>query len=285
MLFFELVLILITTLYFILNKTIKTHIKPAYLLSLLVVVLVLQLVFNGYRWQMIPAYIIWLIALISALKGTGKKPRLIFSLLKSLGILILVSLSLALPLLLPVFELPQTRGSYKVGTHDMCLELEREEGITADKTDKRRLMIKAWYPSNETNENEDPYIDAAGRKGFAQKYGLAPAMLNYLEKVKTEVYRDVAIAPERFPVLIFSHGYNSKANGYYALIKEWVSQGYIVLGINHTYESTGSSFPEGNEAYFDYAYAAQIEAGSWEKIQPAIQTFREGIGFEARTLL
>ena len=106
------------------------------------------------------------------------------------------------------------------------------------------------------------------------------SMLNYLNKVETNVYRNIEIADEVFPVLIFSHGYNSKANGYYALLTELVSHGYIVFAINHTYESTGTTFPDGSESYFDYDYASQIEAGTWETIEPAIETFKNRLSFE-----
>ena len=34
--------------------------------------------------------------------------------------------------------------------------------------------------------------------------------------------------------------------------------------------------------YFDYDYAGQIEAGTWEKIEPAIETFKNGLSFEER---
>ncbi len=278
--FFELVLILITSTYIGFSRRVNKEINKYYVLGLLIFVLIIQLLFNGYRWQMVPAYLLWLIALITALRQSGRSSSIIARISKAIGLLILFALSIILPILLPVFKLPQATGPYSVGTRDIYIELDREEVITADKTDKRRFMVKAWYPTNVTSGEEDLYVDQGGRNGFAQKYGLPPSMLNYLNKVETGVYRNIEIADETFPVLIFSHGYNSKANGYYALLTELVSQGYVVFAINHTYESTGTTFPDGTEAYFDYDYAGQIEAGTWEKIEPAIQTIRDGLSFE-----
>ncbi|MFT4537451.1 MAG: dienelactone hydrolase, partial [Saprospiraceae bacterium] len=63
-----------------------------------------------------------------------------------------------------------------------------------------------------------------------------------------------SIAGGQFPVLIFSPGIYSNASAYYAVIEEVVSHGYIVLNINHTYESTGSLFPDGSIKYFDLEY-------------------------------
>ena len=279
---FEMLLLIASSAYIGFFRPINKNLNKLYVIGLLVFVLAIHLVFNGPRWQMIPAYILWIVAFITALIPSERKPSTILRVLKIGGLLILLALSIALPSALPVFDLPQSTGPYTVGTMDIHLKLDREEVITADQTDTRSLMIKAWYPSNETAGEMDPYVDLAGRRGFAQKYGLAPSMLNYLDKVETNVYRNIQMANETFPVLIFSHGYNSKANGYYALLTELASQGYVIFAINHTYESTGSTFPDGTLKYFDYEYASQIESGTWETMEPVVEAFKSKLSFEER---
>lgn len=278
----ELLLVIASSVYIGLYRFINKKLNKFYVIGLLVLVLAIHLVFNGPRWQMIPAYILWLIAFITGMMHSERKPATILRVLKISGLLILLALSILLPSVLPVFDLPKATGPYTVGTTDIDLELDREEVITADKTDTRSLMIKVWYPSKQSGGEMDPYVDPAGRNGFAQKYGLPPSMMNYLNKVKTNVYRNIQIADETFPVLIFSHGYNSKANGYYALLTELASHGYVVFAINHTYESTGSTFPDGTQRYFDYEYASQIESGTWETMEPVIEAFKSGLSFEDR---
>lgn len=278
----ELVLILIVAGYIGFNRFIHKKLNRYYVIGLLLIVLAIQLLFEGYRWQMIPAYLLWVIALITAFIQPGRKSSIMVRVSKATGFVVLLVLSVTLPMLLPVFELPQPTGPYSVGTRDIHLKLDREEVITADTTDQRSLMIKVWYPSKETNGKEDAYVDIAGRNGFAQKYGLPPSMLNYLDKVETNVYRNIQMADETFPVLVFSHGYNSKANGYYALLSEIASQGYVVFGINHTYESTGTTFPDGTLKYFDYEYASQIESGTWDNMKPVIEAFDSDLSFEER---
>jgi predicted dienelactone hydrolase len=278
----EILLLIASSAYIGFFRPINKNLNKPYVIGLLVFVLAIHLVFNGPRWQMIPAYILWIVAFITAMIPSERKPSSILRVLKIGGLLILLALSIALPSALPVFDLPQSTGPYTVGTMDIHLELDREEVITADQADTRSLMIKAWYPSNETAGEMDPYVDPAGRQGFAQKYGLAPSMLNYLDKVETNVYRNIQMANETFPVLIFSHGYNSKANGYYALLTELASQGYVIFAINHTYESTGSTFPDGTLKYFDYEYASQIESGTWETMEPVVEAFKSKLSFEER---
>lgn len=278
----ELILIIMVTGYILFYRLIHQKLGKSYVIGLLVFILGIHLVFNGTRWQMIPGYLLWLIAFITAFVRSDRKPSIILKVSKIIGILILLTLSVSLPSALPVFEIPEASGPYTVGTMDMLLELEREEVITADTEDTRNLMIKVWYPSKEKGVEMDPYVDLAGRNGFANKYGLLPSMLNYLDKVETNVFRNIQVADETFPVLIFSHGYNSKANGYYALLKELVSQGYIIFAINHTYESTGSTFPDGRLIYFDYEYARQIQTNTWSVMEPVIEAFKSDLSFEDR---
>lgn len=279
---FELVLITSTTIYILFSHLINNKLSKTPIVVLLVILLLGQLLFEGHRWQMIPGYLLWLIAFITALRGKeNNTTSILLRILKTIGFIPLLGLAIGLPMLLPVFDLPKTTGQYAVGTTDIHLQLDREEVIT-DEVDKRSFMIKAWYPTNELFGEIDPYVDQAGRNGFATKYGLPTPMLNYLDKVETNVYQDVKVLDLKLPVLIFSHGYHSKANGYYALLKEIVSQGYIVFAINHTYESTGTTFTDGKESYFNFDYAGKVDGGGWDKVDPAIKAFKEGKSFEER---
>ena len=206
----EILLLIASSVYIAFNRLINKNLNKFYVIGLLFFVLAIHLVFNGPRWQMIPAYLLWLIALITGMVQSKRKPAIILRVLKITGLLILLALSVVLPSALPVFDLPDATGPFSVGTLDILLEFDRDELITDDRTDKRSIMVKAWYPSREEGGKMDPYIDPAGRYGFAQKYGLLPSMFNYLNKVETNVYRNIQIADGTFPVLIFSHGYNSK---------------------------------------------------------------------------
>lgn len=160
-----------------------------------------------------------------------------------------------------------------------------DESITDDLTDKRELMIKVWYPVNTiTSGRQEPYLDKVNRTSFVNKYasGLPNATMDYLDRVKTHVYQDVPIANETFPVLIFSHGYGSNASGYYALLTEIASQGYIILNMNHTYESLGSTFPDGSEKLFDYGYQNATNKDAMKHIKPIQDTFKNNLPYDER---
>ena len=282
---FEILLLLSSVLYLILNFFFRFDIKRFWVIGGLLIIFFAHLTFEGFRWQMIPAYLIWIFAIITVYKQKKKRSKTVFRVLKGTGFSLILILAVALPSIFPVFKLPELNGDYQVGTRDLLFEFNRDEIITEKPSDRRKLMAKIWYPSIETSDQRDLYIDEGGRHGFAQKYGLPDGTFNYLDKIETKVYKGTNVADGKFPVLIFSHGYNSKANGYYAILNEVASHGYVIIALNQTYESTGSTFPDGSEVYFDYDYARKIESGTWEGLAPVREAFQKDLSYEERHLI
>lgn len=177
----------------------------------------------------------------------------LFFLIISLGI------GWTIPIIFPVFKLPTPSGEYKVGSQYLKIMSDRLEVITEDPEDKRAIMVKIWYPSVVANEKKEPYLNQGNRLGFSSKYGLPESITHYLDYVQTNTYQKPQIAEEKFPILIFSHGSNAEAFGYYALMEEIVSHGFIVFNINHTYESSGSLFPDGEIKLYDKSLEGRSE--------------------------
>ncbi|WP_282079539.1 alpha/beta hydrolase family protein [Aquimarina algiphila] len=252
---FEIILLLISTIFPFYFSTKGYRLNKKFLLITFGCVIMLHFIFEGYRWQMIPTYLITVI-----LAWCLYKEYLFFNggwvkkFISGLTFSTLLLFAWSLPYILPIFSLPTPTGKYKIGSDYIHLKTDREEEITENTNDKRELMIKVWYPANIKNEEKEPYLNDGDRIGFAKKYGLPKSTFNYLNYVETHTYKSPKVVNEKFPVLIFSHGSYSKASGYYAIIEEIVSQGYIVLNINHTYESTGTLFPNGTIKFYNKEY-------------------------------
>lgn len=283
---FEIILLVLVTLLPFIKRPLVRRIPANYILLFIGFILVLHLLTEGWRWQMIPAYLLtvlvaWRINAVDA----SHPARLTFPRAAGFaGLILLLLVAWVLPAVLPVFSLPEPQGPYSVGTVSEYILTGRDEMITSDPDDERELMIKIWYPGEAgiSEQEWDPYIDPASRAGFASKYGLPGSALNYLDRVKTHVYPGIPVAEGAFPVLLFSHGYGSKATGYYALLTEIASQGYVIINMNHTYESLGVTYPDGRMAFFDYEYQRGIAAGSMEMVQPLRDAFRDGLSYEER---
>lgn len=284
--FFEIILLLVVTILPFTKRRLARHVQPNYILLLLGILTALHLTLDGWRWQMFPAYVLILIIAwrIKAFDLTNPVRLSFLRITGYLGISFLALTGWVLPMVLPVFSLPEPRGAYHVGTKSIYIKTEKDEIITKEPNDKRELMYKIWYPSeaNISSLSSEKYVDEASRAGFATKYGVPPAALNYLDRVKTYAFPDIGIAKGSFPVLIFSHGYGSKATGYYALLTEIASQGYLIINMNHTYESLGVSFPDGRKKYFDYDFQKDISSGSMKVIEPVIKAFKNGLSYNKR---
>lgn len=283
---FEIILLVTITILPFFKRSITKYLTPKQLLIVPGAIVLIQLLLEGIRWQMIPAYLVTIILLWRILMiDTSQKVRLSFlRIIGFLGIIILLFFGWVLPNALPVFTLPEPQGQYQVGTETIYLKTSIDETITKDPADKRELMYKIWYPSQDdvADKESDIYIDNGSRMGFATKYGLPPNALNYLDHVDTHVYPNIAVADGPFPVLLFSHGYGSKATGYYAILTELASQGYIIINMNHTHESLGATFPDGRITYFNYDFQREIADGSMDVVQPLINAFKDGLSYEER---
>lgn len=267
---FEILLLSIGTilLFYVSIKKFKHNRKTV--ITTLIVLLLLHLILEGYRWQMITVYIITLIVFWFVYKKkTLFKSSWLFNVFVGLVLVITLGIGWILPNIFPVFNLPNPTGIYSVGSRYLHLKTSNKEIITPAINDKRELMLKVWYPAKLVNEKTESYLNTGDREGFAVKYGLPKPTFNYLDHIKTHTYKKPAIADGKFPVLIFSHGYNSKASGYYALMEEIVSHGYIVFNINHTYESVGSLFPSGEVKLYNKEYDSKNNHGDmvWHAMQ------------------
>ncbi len=256
--FFEIVLLISGVFLPFINTSKKRTINNLWLLIWSIGILMLHILFEGLRWQMFSIYIICIAICIVLLRGISFfKGKTYLKIIKGIFLVLFLGFGFLLANTLAVFKLPVPKGEYKVGATYFYIKSEQEETITIDPTDKRELMVKVWYPANIKDEKKEYYLDHGERKGFAAKYGIPSWLFNYLDQIDTHTYVKPAIANGKFPILIFSHGYQANATGYYALIEEVVSHGFVVLNINHTYESVGSLFPSGTIKLYDWEYNAK----------------------------
>lgn len=283
---FEIILLILVTVLPFVKRKLPDSFRANYLLIAIGLTLVFHLALEGWRWQMFPAYLLLLIlAWRIKVMDLSEPVKLTFlRVLGFAGILIVAAIGWLLPIILPVFSLPAPNGPYRVGTESIHVQTEQDEPITKDPNDKRQLILKVWYPSTAdvSSLQSEPYVGKSSRSGFAMKYGLPANALNYLDRVETFAFAGIPVADNSFPVLVFSHGYGSKATGYYSLLTEIASQGYIVINMNHTYESLGATFPDGSTAFFDYKFQRKISADGMLAMGPLIAAFKNNVPFEER---
>lgn len=236
--------------------------------------ILIHLATEGYRWQMIPLYALTVILSGLALFNVDIKP------IASILTFVLLALSSALPILLPVPRIADPSGPYDVGTRIYELVDDARRELYSNTDEARRFMIQIWYPSKiVSSAQRAPWMADAKiyAPAIADHIHLPSFFLDHLALVKIPAFKEteVAEADKPFPVILFSHGWQgfNAQNTEQAL--ELASHGFVVVGVQHTYGAVVTVFPNGDVALNnptalpdgapddEYEAAAQKLANQW----------------------
>ena len=137
--------------------------------------------------------------------------------------------------------LPEPTGHYAVGrlSYDV-VDATRTEIYAANREDLRELVVFVWYPANpESAADFAPYLPPAWAP-VAEFLGINVAGLSSHAVPDAAVATDdsaypvLLLSPSGFPPLLLS-----------AIAEELASYGFIVVGVNHTYETAVTVFADG----------------------------------------
>jgi predicted dienelactone hydrolase len=248
--------------------------------ALALIAVLLHWIIEGYRWQLIPLYVL---TVLLAVRGwIMRRSSSDFRPLASALILVLLAVSTALPILLPVPSIPAPSGPYQVGTRIYELTDTSRPELYSGKDDTypptplrsgdnpgtarqgkcnggrcqgvRRFQIQVWYPAEpRPSDKRAPWMARAEifAPAIATYIDMPPFFLDHLKLVRTPAYTNSKIAPaaEGYPVILFSHGWNGFSAQNTGQAIELASHGYIVVGVQHTYGAVITVFNDGTIAY------------------------------------
>lgn len=221
-----------------------------------------QILGEGWRWQMVPAYAmaglffaVWLVQAIAPLAGLAGQiwsHRLGWGLAIGLSALAL-AVTITLPLALPVFRFPQPAGPYSIGTLTYhWVDAARPELFSADPNARRELMVQIWYPAPKVASAQPaPYLQDADpvTKTLARLHNFPDFTLTHLQYVSTNAISSVPIAVDEpnYPVLIFLEGLTGYRQMNTFQVEALVAQGYIVVGLDQPGAAALVVFPDGHQ--------------------------------------
>ncbi|UGT59952.1 alpha/beta hydrolase family protein [Nocardia asteroides] len=206
----------------------------------------IQLLFEGFVWQRVPAYLLlgvatWLLV---------RTPRRTLPAALLVGVLVPVATAVwALP---PVPRLPAPDGAHPVGSTVLrWVDESRPEPATADSGDHRNVVVQAWYPAEfDSVPRRYLYLDGHGDLP-ATVSGIPSVLLSRYHLIDTHAGADVPLADDRprWPVLLFSPGYGAPRAVYTGLLTELASRGFVVLAVDHPYEVAVTELADGTVAH------------------------------------
>ena len=220
-----------------------------YLAPLALLIAASQILMEGSRWQMVPAYALAvLFFLVWLLDGQVLVKQLAIGL--SAFVLIV---SIILPILLPVFRFPHPNGPYKIGTLTYhWVDVDRPEIFSTEPNDHRELMVQIWYPANkESSSPKVPYIQDSDivTRALARLHNFPDFSLTHLKYVTTNAVSSAPVAEDKpnYPVLIILEGLTGYRQMNTFQVEELVSHGYIVVGIDQPGAAATVVFPDGHQ--------------------------------------
>ena len=137
--------------------------------------------------------------------------------------------------------LPAPTGPYAVGrTVYHWTDPSRGETSAARAGEHREVQVWVWYPAAPAAGAEPGPYAPAGWEAIGEFWGFGG------DGVRGQAFPDAPVAPDRarYPVLLFT------ANGFppfnhAAILEEMASHGFVVVGVNNTYQTPVSVFPDG----------------------------------------
>ncbi|HLS78077.1 MAG TPA: hypothetical protein VK083_14945 [Nocardia sp.] len=196
-----------------------------------------QLLLEHFYWQFLPLYLLVPLAATVAItlgvrRRTGAGPIVARA-------AVAVSAVLALPALaaVPVPRLPEPTGPYAVGSQ-IFRWVDEQRAEPANPGERRNVVVQAWYPAAGTSGRQYVYLDGDGElpRNVA---GVPGVLMRGYGAVTTHAHSDLAVHDERerWPVVLFSPGYSAPRAFYTALVADLASRGFVVLAVDHPYES------------------------------------------------
>ena len=167
--------------------------------------------------------------------------------------------------MIAVGPLPEPSGRYPIGrvSYDW-IDASRSEIYDADQQHHRELVVFIWYPAQLERVTEfAPYLPTAWAP-TADFLGLNISGLSSHAISEAPVAPDnsayplLLLSPSGFPPLLLS-----------AIAEELASHGFVVVGVNHTYETTVTAFADGRVVPMNPAALAGAlgpQTGSYQEV-------------------
>ena len=212
-----------------------------------------HLLVEGARWPLAPAYLLAALLATRSLArapvtppGPGRYP-LRHAVRVTLALAVLGASAL-LAAGFPVFTYPAPSGPHSVGTMRLAfVDRTRDDPFAPAPRRPRELLASVWYPADvAADAPRAPFWP--GDTDASAAIGLPRFLFSHLALVRSHAAPDapLARAQQRWPVVIFSHGFNSTPWQNVVQMEELASHGFVVVSLGHPYDASRLTFPDGH---------------------------------------
>lgn len=209
--------------------------------------LLVQVLGEGFRWQLIPLYIGCIGLAVDDIAWEDRTLRLYLRFRRAGWGLVGLALMLVLPWGMPIPRIPTPTGPYGVATQTFILETGAEEIYSQEPGQDRRIPVQIWYPAEIPDDSVplhwvEPY--SAVGPALARNLGLPGFFLDHTRGVRSHSHPIGKPYLGSIPVVIYSHGWTGYRGVALPQLESLASHGYLVIAADHTFASVAAVFSD-----------------------------------------
>jgi dienelactone hydrolase len=140
-------------------------------------------------------------------------------------------------------------GDYAIGTREFVLKSCMVLADGERSCPPTEILIQSWYPAEVKAEPFAPYIlnSEVAVPALSKVAGAPEFLLKKVAGIQNNSHLNAGVSTkrEKYPLILFSHGYHSLRMQNTALLEQLASQGNIVLSVQHVYDAAVTVMPDG----------------------------------------
>ncbi|MEV5745420.1 alpha/beta hydrolase [Microbispora rosea] len=146
--------------------------------------------------------------------------------------------------------LPAPTGPHPVGATTLYLKDASRPDPWVPEAKARELMVTLWYPARAGEGRRAPYMTAKESELTLRGKKVTGVPYDVLSRTRTNAVDDAKPAGRTgsLPLVVLSPGFTMPRSTLTSLGEELASRGYVVAGVDHTYENYATTFPDGRVA-------------------------------------
>jgi dienelactone hydrolase len=164
--------------------------------------------------------------------------------------------------------LPEPTGPCPVGTTSVYLKDTSRPDPWAPGVNARELMVSLWYPAVPSDGPRARYMTPAESGLQLTGRDITTVPPDTLSTVRTNAAAGATPAGRQrsLPLVVLSPGFTNPRSVLTGLAEDLASHGYVAAGIDHTYESFATAFPDGRVTTCLAREAPRRGPAFWEKV-------------------
>ena len=143
-------------------------------------------------------------------------------------------------------------GRYAVGTSCFTIHDKGRKAVVGGGSEDRRIAVRMYYPADRGAVVGKPFAPLFSQAGKAAVMKAFYIVSMDGGRDHAEFYENVPVSQEeKFPLIMYSMGYNSYAECNTYLLCALASRGYIIASVGHAHEAVRNEYDDGTYDVFD----------------------------------